>query len=431
MQKRTSKIIIVLLSVGLISCNTQIASTAISTRFDTLTTVLIAPSDTPEMYGSRLVAWYPELGKAIIGQSAGLMRLQGNNQDNNSQGNKGTIRILETQKAAKALGLPVGSTGWATWGSGWATWGSGWATWGTGNGSVFATGSNQSAWSQINLASGRANFSKLGGGIKIAVIDTGIDLQHPAFQSRLVPVSERYDFVDKDAMPQEVPGNAYGHGTNIAGIIAQIAEKAQIMPLRVLNADGIGDSDNVIAAINWAVQKGARVINLSLGTIDSEAVAVALDNAASRGIFVVTASGNNGDNDVNFPARACGSNGKNGRWGDMAISVGSVDKYDRRSRFSSYGKDDVGMTAPGETIYAPAPENRIAAWSGTSMAAPMVSASLALALGQRSYEDIGKVGKAIREKSLNIDKINPDVTKEIGRGRLDLDLFAKEISKLK
>ncbi len=424
MQKKIF-IIPMILSLGLLGCANQAVPQA---QFEVLSTVEIKNGDTPEMYGDALVAWYPELGKAIIGTQQSL-RTQGNGDTQNK--NRGSMRILETQKAASALGMPIGATGWATWGSGWATWGSGWATWGSGNGSVLSTGSNQATWSQINLAAARASFSRLGAGIKVAVIDTGIDLYHPAFANRLVPATEYYDFVDKDTIPQEVAGQAYGHGTNIAGIIAQIAEKAQIMPLRVLDENGIGDSDNVIAAINWAVQKGARIINLSLGTFYSEAVAVALDNATRRGVFVVTASGNSGDNDVNFPARACGSNGKNGRWGEMAISVGSVNRYDRRSKFSSYGKDDVGMTAPGETIYAPAPDNRVAAWSGTSMAAPMVAGSLALALGQRYYSEIGAVGKAIREKSRNIDNLNGDVKKEIGRGRLDLVLFAQELSKLK
>ncbi len=411
------------LSLGLLGCVNQPQP---QTKFDSLTAIEINSGDTPEMYGSRLVAWYPELGKAIIGQAAdSQLYLQ------SSQPNVGSIRVLETRKAAAALGMPVDSSGWATWGSGWATWGSGWATWGSGQGSIFGTGQNQAVWDQIKLADARVAFPKLGLGIKIAVIDTGIDLNHPAFATRLVAPTERYDFVDNDAIPQEVLGEAYGHGTNIAGIIAQIAEKAQIMPLRVLDKNGIGDSDDVIAAINWAVQKGAKVINLSLGTFASEAVALALDNATRKGIFVVTASGNNGDQNVNFPARACGRDGKNGRWGDMAISVTSVGKTDQLSSFSSYGRDDVGMSAPGELIYAPAPDNRVAAWSGTSMATPMVSASLALALAERTYSDIRKLGKAVKEKSRDIEKINPNYKKAIGYGRLDLLLFAQEVKKIK
>jgi thermitase len=423
---RPTMTIVLSLSFGLLGC-TQLPSTPI--KFDSLSTITISPSDTPEKFGNRVVAWYPELGQAIIGQYASE-RLQLSSK-NDAQNNIGTMQVLETQKAAVALGMNVMPNGWATWGTGWATWGTGWATWGTGQGSVFTTGQNQETWNQISLSAGRAYFNKLGQGVKVAVIDTGIDLYHPAFATRLVPASERYDFVDLDTVPQEEHGHAYGHGTNIAGIIAQIAENAQIMPLRVLDGNGAGDSDDVVAAINWAVDKGAQVINLSLGTYDSTAVSLALDNATRRGVFVVTASGNSGDNDVNFPARQCGSSGKNGRWGDMAISVGSVDRFDRRSKFSSYGKDDVGMSSPGELIYAPAPDNQVAAWSGTSMAAPMVSASLVLALAQRSYKDLRKVGKAVRDKSSYIDDLNPDTKGKIGKGRLNLKLFAAEIKKLK
>jgi thermitase len=392
------------------------------TAFTSLNVVEISPTDHPEQFGSSLVAWYPELGKAIVGKT-GDLGLQNTNQNK--------LQVLETRQAAQALGMPVGATGWQTWGSGWQTWGSGWHTWSSGQGSVFATGANQSTWTQINLGAGRSFFTKLGQGVKVAVLDTGIDLQHPAFADRLVPANEMYDFVDNDSTPQEVAGQAYGHGTNIAGIVAQIAEKAQIMPLRVLDSNGAGDSDKVIAAINWAVAKGAKVINLSLGTYDSEPLALALDNATSKGVFVVVATGNSGNSSVNFPARAAGSNSKNGRWGDMAISVTSVDKYDRRSKFANYGKDDVGMSAPGELIYAPAPDNRVAAWSGTSMAVPMVAGALALAVAEKTYSDVRAVGRAVREKSRNIDKLNSDYSKEIGRGRLDFSLFIAEVKKLK
>ncbi len=418
------KILGLTLTLGLLACS----QTPTTSQIENLLIVPIQSGDTPEMYGNRLVAWYPELGQAIVGEESNQrLSLQGAVRSNNLR----VMQILETRKAATDLGMPVRSTGWSTWSTGWSTWSTGWSTWSTGQDSVFKTGQNQDIWRQIGLSEAQASFSKRGMGVKIAVIDTGIDLTHPAFANRLVAPSERYDFVDNDTVPQETKGEAYGHGTNIAGIIAQIAEKAQIMPLRVLDGNGTGDSDDVVSAINWAVQKGAKVINLSLGTYDSAALALALDNATRKGVFVVTASGNNGDNDVNFPARACGSNGKNGRWGDMAISVTSVNKFDELSRFSSYGKDDVGMSAPGELIYAPAPDNRVAAWSGTSMAAPMVAASLALALAERPYQDLRDLGKAVREKSFNIEKFNPNRKKEIGRGRLDLRNFAQEVKKLK
>jgi thermitase len=89
------------------------------------------------------------------------------------------------------------------------------------------------------------------------------------------------------------------------------------------------------------------------------------------------------------------------------------------------------MSAPGELIYAPAPDNRVAAWSGTSMAVPMVAGALALAVAEKTYSDVRAVGRAVREKSRNIDKLNSDYSKEIGRGRLDFSLFIAEVKKLK
>jgi thermitase len=392
--------------------------------------VPIRAGDTPEQYGSRLVAWYPTLDKAIIRlESSAVLRTQ-NAGATPAEPNENQIQLLETPQAAQALGMPVTGSSMNAWSSGWNAWGSGWMTWGSGQTSVLEIGDNNATWMQIRLASGRAAFHRLGAGVKVAVIDTGIDLQHPAFQGRLVASRDQFDFVDGDFVPQEIPGAAYGHGTSVAGIVVQVAERAQIMPLRVLGSDGAGDSDDVINAINWAVVRGAQIINLSLKTADSPAVALALDHAASKGVLIVTATGNSGNQEVSYPARACGNNG-NGRWANMAISVGSVNRHDRRSLFSSYREGQVGMVAPGELIYGPAPDNRVAAWSGTSMAAPMVAGSLALALGQRSYKHVGMVSKTLREKSQNIEQVNPGVYRALGNGRLDLAAFAQGVATLK
>ncbi len=414
------------LSVFLFSC-AQIPGVVEIPRDSSLSIVPIRAGDTPDMYGSRLVAWYPELDKAIIKVEAGAgLRTQGVVEANENQ-----IYLPETRHAAMSLGMPVSGSSINTWSSGWNTWTSSWSSWSSGQTSVLEVSDNRATWSQIRLGKGQLFFDRLGDGVKVAVIDTGIDLQHPAFQARLVASHEQFDFVDGDFVPQELSGEAYGHGTSVAGIVAQIASRAQIMPLRVLGQDGLGDSDDVIHAINWAVTRGARIINLSLSTSDSAAVSLALDHAASKGVLIATASGNSGNHNVSYPARACGSNGQNGRWGNMAISVGSVDRHDRRSLFSSFAEGRVGMMAPGELIYGPAPENRVAAWSGTSMATPMVAASLALALGQRSYRDIRMVSKALREKSQNIEQVNPGIARALGSGRLDLDAFARGIAALK
>ena len=106
----------------------------------------------------------------------------------------------------------------------------------------------------------------LGEGVKVAVIDTGIDLDHPGFAGRLAPAGEWRDYVDGDDFPMDEPGGAgFGHGTAVAGIIVQVAPNATILPIRVLAPDGRGDVDDVVTAIDHAITVGAQVINLSLG----------------------------------------------------------------------------------------------------------------------------------------------------------------------
>lgn len=221
----------------------------------------------------------------------------------------------------------------------------------------------------------------------MAVIDTGIDLRHPAFAGRLAPASEWKDYVDGDSYPQEVSGPNYGHGTGVADIIVQVAPNVTILPLRVLGPDGAGDTTDVVAAIDYAVSRGAQVINLSLGTdTDEKALKELVKYALKADVVVVASAGNNGQESVMFPAS----------YKDATIGVGSVNRYDELSSFSAYGKD-LSLTAPGESIYTASPDQSVAYWSGTSFAAPIVSGAAALALGERAtyykmkLKDFGKV----------------------------------------
>src|SRR4029079_13408212 len=104
--------------------------------------------------------------------------------------------------------------------------------------------------------------------VVVAVLDTGIDLDHPAFAGRLVPVSDRWDFVDRDNDPSEVGqlrvDAAYGHGTHVAGIVSLVVPDAKIMPLRILDREGTGDAWRLVAALIWAANHGADVANLSV-----------------------------------------------------------------------------------------------------------------------------------------------------------------------
>jgi thermitase len=281
---------------------------------------------------------------------------------------------------------------------------------------------NTALWKKIRLEEAQRMAPKLGAGVTVAVIDTGLDLQHPAFDGSLSDPSTWYDFYTGDATPQDegtFGAGAYGHGTNVAGIVLQLAPAAKIMPLRVLGPDGSGDVVMVVQAIEWAVNHGAEVINLSLGTSEnSKIIQKAIKKAMERDVLVVSSAGNENLNKITFPAAyAKGGEGK------RALGVGSVDLNDVKSSFSNYS-GDLRMVAPGENVYAPAPDARMAAWSGTSMAAPMASGGLALALGQGFSSE--ELIKTMTENAADVYEIsaNKPFRDRLGdKGRLDLVNF--------
>jgi thermitase len=395
------------------------------TRFDKILTVTITSSDlrssTEKLYGAKIITWHPESNFATLGiNTIAANALKASTKIIALETNKNSIRSPETAKNAAALGT-------ATWSSGWSSWGAGWSTWGSGAGSSLTPTENQAIWGKIRLPQARAMATNAGAGIKIAIVDTGIDLQHPAFQNRMVAASDMFDWVDGDSTPQDISdgtNEAYGHGTSVAGIALQIAENSKIMPLRVLDSSGYGDVSNVAAAIDWAVAHGAQVINLSLGADYLKSLDQTISSATSKGVFVIAASGNSGDNNVNFPASA--SEGMTSTAG-MRIGVGSVGLSDVKSVFSTYGSN-LEMVAVGELVYGPAPSNQLAAWSGTSMATPMVSGGLALALGQRNYGVLIKnLGVDLVNSADNIDAKNLTLPPGfLGTGRLNLERFMQK-----
>lgn len=394
-------------------------------RFDKILTVSITSRDlrssVEKLYGGKITTWHPESSFATLGLSTTAANaLKASTKIIALENNKNSIRPPETAKNAAALGI-------TTWSSGWSTWGSGWSVWSTGSGSSLTPTENQPIWNKIRLPQARAIATNIGAGIKIAVIDTGIDLQHPAFQGRMVAASDMFDWIDGDSTPQEVLGGtneAYGHGTSVAGIALQVAENAKIMPLRVLDSSGYGDVSNVAAAIDWAVAHGAQIINLSLGADYLKSLDQTISSATTKGVFVIAASGNSGDTNVSFPASL--SEGLTSTAG-MRIGVGSVGVTDVKSIFSTYGSN-LEMVAVGEMVYGPAPSNQLAAWSGTSMATPMVSGGLALALGQRDYGAATKnLGTDMVNTVDNIDTKNLSLTPGVlGTGRLNLERFMQK-----
>jgi len=219
-----------------------------------------------------------------------------------------------------------------------------------------------------------------GAGVKIAIIDSGVDYNHPDLNANFDPDLLGYDFVNKDDYPMDDDG----HGTHVAGTIAAedngvgvvgVAPEAKLYALKVLGADGSGAYSDVIAALQWAVYNGIQVTNNSYGSSGDpgETVKAAFDNAYAAGVLHVAAAGNNGNppgrgDNVIYPAR----------W-ESVIAVAATDESDNRARWSSTGLD-VELSAPGVNINSTLPSGGYGWGSGTSMASPHVAGTAALVI---------------------------------------------------
>ncbi|WP_221090743.1 S8 family serine peptidase [Deinococcus aquaedulcis] len=281
---------------------------------------------------------------------------------------------------------------------------------------------NTAAWRRIGLDDAYAD-SRLGAGRVIAVIDSGLDLQHPMFTHLLSDPATWRDFVDGDARPQDegrAGEGASGHGTVVAGIAAQVAPRAKIMPLRVLDHTGRGDALSVASAIVWAVDHGADVINLSLGTAETfDVLQQAIAYANSRQVLVVAAAGNSNRPELDHPAADFAGQALN-------VAVGSVDSNDLKSSFSSYGTA-VGLMAPGEQVAAPYPGARAGQFSGTSMSTPVVAGALALGLSQGASPE--EALETLQDEAVRLDPLpgNSAYQGQLGAGRVNLSDFLDEL----
>ena len=270
------------------------------------------------------------------------------------------------------------SGGWNSWSGGWSSWSGGWSVWsgGAGSSAPDLPDQNMTAWNQIKLYEAHRISRKFGQGIKVAVIDTGLDTAHPMFIGRLAPAAEWKDFVDGDNNPQEAnSGSGRGHGTGVAGIILQVAPKATILPIRVLAGNGGGLTANVVAGINHAVNMGAQIINLSVGTDGFDQSLLDICSYANlRGVLIIASAGNNGQfNNMTSPGLFTWYAGTF----TLTLGIGSVNASDTRSSFSAYG-NNLWAYAPGEQIWSASPGNQAAHYTGTSFAAPIVAGAYAL-----------------------------------------------------
>jgi subtilisin family serine protease len=240
-----------------------------------------------------------------------------------------------------------------------------------------------------------------GGEVTVAVTDTGIDYRHPDLDANMwsnpAEVANGSDddgngFVDDVhgidlAYGDSDPADDSGHGSHVAGIIGAegnnaigsvgVNWKVRLMALKFLDRRGDGNTADAAAAIDYAVDEGAKVINASWGgPAFSNTLYAAVSRAADRGVLFVAAAGNEGADSDSSPDYPAAFDLRN------VISVAASDPDDRLLDFSNYGQHSVDLAAPGDEIYSTVParinSSGYATYSGTSMAAPYVSGAAAL-----------------------------------------------------
>src|SRR4051794_36356073 len=277
-----------------------------------------------------------------------------------------------------------------------------------------------SQWNLDQIEAEAAHATTSGAGAVIAVVDSGVQADHPDLAGRLLP---GHDFVQNDGTPQD--GN--GHGTHVTGIavadtgngigVASVAPGAMVLPVRVLDDGGAGDSATVARGIDYARTHGADVINLSLGSevpivgaMGGDEIDAAIHRAIAAGIVVVAAAGNNGVPVCEQPSAR-----------DGLLCVGAVDKRGQRSFFSSFGSG-LGAVAPGgsglggdEDVLSTYPPSTYDFLAGTSQATPHVSgvAALLVSLGVRGQA----AGKRILGTAKDLGPAGDDA--QYGHGEVD------------
>jgi len=259
-----------------------------------------------------------------------------------------------------------------------------------------------------------------GAGAIVAIVDTGVQLDHPALAGSLT--SARLDSVEGDGVPSDA-GNGLdddgdgeidegtGHGTHVAGIVRLVAPDAQIMPLRALDSDGRGSTYAVASSIQFALAHNADVINLSLGVgkVESDVLTEATRAAAEAGALVVAAAGNQNSDVPQYPADD-----------ECVVAVSSVGPMAVRAPFANFGSW-IDLVAPGVSIYSTFPTNGYAWWSGSSMAAPFVSGLAGLLYGNDPTLSPIDVSDLIGTSARSTDEANPDYQGNLGYGLIDAE----------
>jgi subtilisin family serine protease len=267
----------------------------------------------------------------------------------------------------------------------------------------------QNQWALSTVEATAALSISQGAGITVAVIDTGVDPTHPALAGHIAQGG--YDYISQTATISDVAGGgATGHGTFIAGLIAQLAPQALILPFRVLDPNGYGTVANVAQAIETATNEGARVINLSMGTQSpSPTLLQAILYAQMHNVLVVASGGNDASTVPQYPAGWAG-------WGTV-MSVAGTDQHDKLAAFSNYGPW-ITVSAPAVDLVSTYPGG-YADGSGTSFAAPLAAAEAALVLAAHPSLNAQTASAKIAQYSVDVSDNNPGFDGLMGEGRID------------
>lgn len=249
-----------------------------------------------------------------------------------------------------------------------------------------------SSWGVAHIGSQAVHDQGIyGAGVKIAVLDTGIDYNHEDLRSNY---KGGYNFVSNNSDPFD--DNTISHGTHVSGIIAAqkngfgvigVSPNASLYAVKVLDASGSGAASWIIAGLQWAVDNNMNIATMSLEGPDSITLHNAVDNAYNSGVLLVAAGGNNNGGSVLYP----------GAYGSV-IAVSATDANDQIAGFSSIGPE-IELAAPGVNIYSTV-RGGYAYMSGTSMAAPHVTGDAAL-IYSTNFPDVNGDGlrnnKDVRE----------------------------------
>ncbi|MBU3941465.1 MAG: S8 family peptidase [Nanoarchaeota archaeon] len=236
----------------------------------------------------------------------------------------------------------------------------------------------ENLWNLENIGAYKAHESSTGKGVKIAIIDTGIDYSHNEV-SRNFTKKKGYNFI-KD---NDDPFDDYGHGTHVAGIAAGkncgVAPDATLYAVKVLDSNGSGSDATVAAGIEWALLNNVDVASMSLGgPTASRALEDMCRIASQKDLLLVAAAGNDGYG-PEYPAA----------FGDYVIAVAAVDRYNNHASFSNIWETN-DISAPGVGIYSSYPGGEYRIWDGTSMATPHISGALGLLISKTKKPNLAE-----------------------------------------